>query len=209
MPTSRTNKILTAVVVVALIAAIGVLVFAYIPWGGFNQPQFNTEESVHVFLNGGVGRNFTLRDLWVIGNFTGQGGYRNKVNVTSGVGNYTGVTIKELVFALDANLSQSMYELNITAGDKYQFYNFSMVQGNVTIYNAHATNDTQPLGNFTNATTPGPGVQMVLIYAYNGQPLSGSDGHFKIGFLNASSKEALITPSYLWLKDVRTIQIIT
>ena len=198
---SRTNKILTAVVAVALIAAIGVLTYAYLPRSGTQNNTQNTTPPTGPYVNvtvNGLVQSYTLKDLWALGNYTGVGEYRKNSGVFAGNGTYTGIPIKTLI----ANLgNMTGYSLNITASDMSMIYNTSQVQGDVSIYNPQNATNATPIGH--------GGVLMVLIYAYNGQPLNGSDGNFKIGYLVPQPNSPQITAAYLWLKDVRSIRIIT
>lgn len=207
-PLSRTNKILIAVVVIALIAAIGVLIYAYLPQGGTqnnnnNNNNQNTPPPTGPYINvtvDGLTRSYTPSQMWALGNFTGGGGYRTNASVINGVGNYTGIPIKNLIASLG---NQTHYSLNITAGDgRYHVYDVNQVAGKVSIFDSVNASNATPIGE--------GGVMMVLIYAYNGQPLNATtDDYFKIGYLSPQENEPLITAGYLWLKDVRTIQIIT
>ncbi len=195
---SRTNKILTAIVAIALIAAIGVLIYAYLPRGETQNNQQNTTPPTGPYINvtvDGLTHTYTLPQLWAMGNFTGNGEYRKNSGVFEGNGTYTGIPIKILI----ANLTG--YSLNITAGDMSMIYNVSQVQGDVSIYNPQNATNATPIGH--------GGVIMVLIYAYNDQPFSGSDGNFKIGYLVPQPNSPRITAASLWLKDVRSIRIIT
>jgi hypothetical protein len=199
MPTSRTNKILTAIVVVALIAAIGVLVFSYIPWNGFPENQttpLNNATITIISQNRTV--NITLKKITELGEFHGAGGYRSQTGA-KGVGNYSGITIKQLL-NVTLGLNESRYSLNITSGDgKWTTFDREEAKGNVSIYSSENTTNPIAFGD----------VDLVLIYSYNGQPLTGSDGPFRIGYLNTKVLQPPITNSTYWLKDARTIQVLT
>lgn len=198
MPTSRTNKILTAIVVIALIAAIGVLVFAYIPWGGFPNQNENKGPSITVSMDA-VNRSYTKSDLQGIGNFTGVGGYRTQFPMIKGNGTYTGVYIESLIH--DFSPSLTSYSLNITAMDNVSYlYNLTVIQGGVDLYDASNATNTTPIGH--------GGVKMMLAWEYNNQPLNNSRDSFRIAFINNPSQPVPITDASLWLKDIRSIQVI-
>ena len=91
------------------------------------------------------------------------------------------------------------YSLKIVDKDgEEQTYNFSVIQGNVAIYNASDPNNETPLGY--------DDVTMILAYKQDGEYLNASrDGRLRIAFVNDKGS---ITASRLWWKFVVSIEII-
>lgn len=199
MPMSRTNKILTGIVVAALIVTVGVLAYAYIPRGGTgNQTNHNgntvSSNATITFVHGNQTQTWTMKKLLSLDQYQGAGGYRTKNDPPSvkAVGNYTGIKLSTIARLFNV----SVYGVKATDGqNETTTYDRELTKGNVSVYSAQ------------NLTTPltWDDVELVLIYQYNGQPLSGSDGHFKIGFLNSKFQSPPITNGTYWWRDVQSI----
>jgi hypothetical protein len=192
------NKILTAVVVVALIAAIGVLIYAYMPRGG-NEDNTNIDTSASfTLIHGNQSMNVTIAKIMAQPQYHGAGGYRTNTQVMKGVGNYTGITFKNLASYIQVN---TPFAVNVTTSDMSRIYSREEIAGNVSLYDLW-----NPKSNYSIGIG---GVDMVLAYEFNNTALAGSDGHFKVAFLGPDWKNPPVTDGALWLRDVRSIQILT
>ncbi len=197
--TSKTNKIISAIVVIAIIMALVVLVYVNLPkpteTTDDEPPAHKESPSIFTLIYDDEQYNFTLGQLERLEPYTAKGGYRNSVGVIKGVGNYTGVNITTLVNSLQS--PPYRYALQIFSVDgKNMSYNYSTIIGQVPIYTPE-NGSAIGIGNMT----------LVLAYQYEGDWLNeSSDGKLKIVFLD---KQGSITESKYWLKMVTSIRIIT
>jgi hypothetical protein len=201
--TSKTNKIISAVVAIAIILAIIVLVYVNLPKQTQTTDEDDTpaqKESPTIFklIYDDETQNFTLGQLERLEPYTAKGGYRTQKGSIRGVGNYTGVNITTLVNNLQP--VPYRYSLQVTdAEGENTSYNFSTIIGDVNIYNTDNASDSNPIGKGN--------MTMVLAYQFEGAWLNeSSDGKLKIVFLDENGS---ITDSVLWWKKVVSIRIIT
>ena len=204
IPTNKSNRLITVLLVLVIVCAVGVLVYTNLPpnnttptpTGGTNETRvpimtirYNTEE-----------KNYTFAEIQAFTVYTGKGGYHKNFagpGSIQQVGNYAGVAITTLINQLD-NLPQN-YSINVTSSDGYYMvYNHSVILGNLAIYDPQNESNIDPIGNGS--------LTMILAYKYEGQYLNESkDGKLKIAFLN---DEGSITASSLWSKFVVSIDVI-
>ncbi|MCX6661543.1 MAG: hypothetical protein NTY91_03230 [Euryarchaeota archaeon] len=196
---SKTNKIIGAVVAIAIIISIAVLVYVNLPkqtetTEDNNDDHKTSPPTLTLFYNDEQ-TNFTFGEIERLESYTAKGGYRNSIGVIKGMGNYTGVNITTLVNTLHP--IPYRYTLQVFAEDgKNMSYNYSTIIGLVPIYNAEdgSVNGT---GNMT----------LVLAYKYEGDWLNEStDGKLRLVFLDDHGS---ITESKYWMKMVTSIRIIT
>lgn len=200
--TIKTNRILGAVITVAIIISIGVLVYVNLP----NQtdvvvqdePAKKTAPAVFSLIYDDEQRNFTLSGLQQVETFTAKGGYRTQSGLIKGQGNYTGVNITTLVSMFQP--TPYLYSLIISSEDgETLMYNYTTIQGHVNIYNPDNASDPNPIGKGN--------MTMLLAFHYEGTWLDEStDGKVKIVFVD---DEGSITQASLWWKKVTSIRIIT
>jgi len=200
--TTKTNKIISAVVAIAIIISVAVLIYVNLP----KQTETTEDEppaqkenpSIFTIIYDDEQQNFTLGQLERLEPYTAKGGYRKQSGFIKGLGNYTGVNITTLV----NNLQPDLYQYSLRATDiegNYTFYNFSTITGQVNIYNPENASDPNPIGKGN--------MTMVLAYQFEGDWLNeSSDGKLKIVFLDENGS---ITDSSLWWKKVVSIRIIT
>jgi hypothetical protein len=196
---TKTNKIIAAVLVFALIVALGVFIVVNLPKqtappGGSTQPG----TTILTVTYNGHQTNYTMKQLELLESFTGEGGYRTSYPAIKGQGNYTGVRIKTLISTLSG--VPNNYSIIVFSSDgKNQSFNFSTIMGYVPTYNPDNASDAQPIGY--------GGLTMTLAYKYEGEFLNESkDGNLKIVFLD---DQGSITSSVLWWKYVDAIQVIS
>jgi hypothetical protein len=202
--TSKTNKIISAVVAIAVILAVIVLVYVNLP----KQTQTNdtndndqaTKESptILTLIYNDEPQNFTYGQLERLESYTAKGGQRTNGGSIKGVGNYTGVNITTLIHTLQP--VPYRYSLLVTDSEGVsKSYNFSTITGDIAIYNPYNASDSTPIGKGN--------MTMVLAYQFEGEPLNKtSDGTLRIVFLDQNGS---ITEAGLWWKKVISIQVIT
>jgi hypothetical protein len=200
--TTKTNKIISAVVAIAIIISIVVLIYVNLPkQTETTEDDTNdqkTNPSIFTLIYDDEQKNFTLGVLERMESYTAKGGYRTQSGVIKGVGNYTGVNITTLVKMFQP--TPYRYSLQVFSDDGSNVsYNYSTIIGNVDIYNPENASDPNPIGKGN--------MTMVLVYQYEGTGLNdSSDGKLKIAFLDENGS---ITKSSLWWKKVISIRIIT
>jgi hypothetical protein len=197
----NTNKIITAVLAVALLLAVAVLIYVYLPRSQENQTPGptpgQTNNTILTVIYGGYTRNYTLQDIEAFPSFTGSGGYIKTKTLpsvsTTGPFNYTGVNVSYLVDQIP-NLP-SPHSIRVTSSDNYSvLYNWSQIQGDVPIYNG--------TGNITGSS----GMTMLLAYKEQGNLINDTNGGpLRVVYVDNEG----FTPSGLWAKLVRTITVIT
>jgi len=202
MPEKQTQYI-TILLAIIIIIAIGVVIYTNLPEDGNEKNNQQTDKSnehmLTVFYNGEE-TNYTLDELMEFDTITGYGGYRTSFPSIRGQGNYTGVIVTSLIEDIAGPIEN--YSLKVVSNEdgtiENQTYNYSVIQGNVDIYNASNASEIIDKG----------GVTMILCYQENGEPLNETDdGAIKIAFVN--SEEEKITPAFLWWKFVESIEIVT
>lgn len=200
--TKKSNKILSAAVAIAIISSLAVLVYVNLPKQTETPLQDDTPEraapSIFSFIYDVDQRNFSLADLTALESYTAQGGYRTESGFIRGVGTYTGVTISTLIELLQP--IPPLYSIIVRSEDgETLMYNYTTIQGKVTIYNPDNASDPHPIGTAI--------MTMMLAYQYEGDWLDeSSDGKLKIAFVD---EQGSITKASLWWKKVTSIQIIT
>ncbi|RLF34444.1 MAG: hypothetical protein DRN08_04650 [Thermoplasmata archaeon] len=197
---SRIDKIITGLLIAVIIAAVGIFSYVNLPWQAEkkqNLAETPIAETILTVVYGDKQVNYTLEELETLQSYTGRGGYRTSFPSIKGPYEYTGVPVTTLVEKID-NISGN-YSLKIVDKDgEEQTYNFSVIQGNVAIYNASDPNNETPLGY--------DDVTMILAYKQDGEYLNASrDGRLRIAFVNDKGS---ITASRLWWKFVVSIEII-
>ncbi|MCX6663549.1 MAG: hypothetical protein NTZ75_04810 [Euryarchaeota archaeon] len=200
--TTKTNKILSAAVVIAIIVSVAVLVYVNLPKQTVSFSENNnahkTTPTIFSLIYDDQQTNFTMADLVQLETYTAKGGYRTQSGMIKGIGNYTGVNISTLVHTLRP--APLLYSLKVYSEDGENLsINYSTILGNVDIYNPDNASDPNPIRK--------GGVTMVLAYQYEGKWLNESnDGKLKIVFLD---EKGSITQASLWWKKVTSIRIIT
>jgi hypothetical protein len=199
--TSKKNKIISAVVAIAIIVSIAVLIYVNLPKQAQtteeNPPAQKTTPPVFTLIYDDEQKNFTMGDLERLEPYTAKGGYRTQSGFFRGLGNYTGINITTLVNTFDP--APPIYSLIVVAEDGNQSYNYSTIMGNVSIYNPENSSDPNPIGT--------ENMTMVLAYQYEGNWFNETnDGKLKIVFLDQNGS---ITRGGLWWKKVVSIRIIT
>jgi hypothetical protein len=200
--TTKTNKILSAAVAIAIIVSVAVLVYVNLPKEKDSSLEDNaahkTTPPIFSLIFDDKQTNYTIADLARLETYTAKGGYRTQSGFIKGVGNYTGVNISTLVNTFHP--ASLPYSLKVYSEDgKNLSINYSTILGNVDIYNPDNASDPNPIGN--------GGVTMVLAYQYEGNWLNESnDGKLKIVFLD---EKGSITQASLWWKKITSIKIIT
>jgi len=194
----NTNKILTAVLAVALLLAMAVLIYVYIPRSQENQTPPPTEATILTITYNGASWNYSLHDLEALPSYSGSGGYIKKSAlpqiITVGPFNYTGVNITYLLSQIP-NLPNE-YSIQVIPTDNYNpgTFNKSKVQGGITVYNI--------TGNITGSQ----GVTMLLAYKDSGEYMNETQGGpIRIVYVD----DGAFTLSDIWVKMVRTIRVIS
>jgi len=197
--TSKTNKIISAVVAIAIIISIAVLIYVNLP-KPTEKTDDNTDDHKSIpptltLIYDDEQKNFTFGEIERLEPYTAKGGYRNSIGVIKGVGNYTGVNITTLVNTLQP--VPYRYTLQVFSEDgKNMSYNYSTIIGQVPIYNPE-NGSAIGTGNMT----------LVLAYQFEGDWLNeSSDGKLRIVFLD---DQGSITESKYWMKMVTSIRVIT
>ena len=196
---TKTNIIISAIVAIAIIVSIAVFVYVNLPEETVT-PDENPNDTKTVpasltLIYDDEQLNLSFGEIERLESYTAKGGYKTSIDMIKGTGNYTGVNITTLVNLFDP--APYKYTLQVISTDGDFTYNYSTIQGNITIYNPDNASETLGKGNLT----------MVLAYQYEGQFLDEtSDGKLKIVFLD---KQGSITESSLWRKKVESIRIIT
>ncbi|HUT00356.1 MAG TPA: hypothetical protein VMY59_08575 [Candidatus Thermoplasmatota archaeon] len=199
--TIKTNKILTAVIAIAIIASVAVLVYVNLPKQAETLLEDNTPHNtippVLTLIYDDEEKNFTLAELERLEPYTKKGGYRTESGFIKGMGNYTGVNITTLIKTIDSVPLQ--YIIQVISEDGNLSYNYSTILGDVTLYDSNNGSNPNPIGKGN--------MTMVLAYQYEGNWLNEtSDGKLKIVFLD---EKGSITKGSLWWKKVTSIRIIT
>jgi len=195
---TKTNKIMAAVLVIALIVALGVFIFVNLPKQTI-PPEGTTQpgSTILTVSYNGHQTNYSLAQLESLESFTEQGGYRTNKSAITGQGNYTGVRIQTLINTLGG--VPENYSIIVFSSDGNKTYNQSTILGYVYTYDPENALDARPIGY--------GGLTMVLAYKYEGEYLNESkDGKLKIVFLD---DQGSITSSGLWWKYVVAIQVIS
>jgi hypothetical protein len=199
--TTKTNKILTAVVAIAIIVSVAILVYVNLPKqtetvSEDNTPH-NTIPQVLTLIYDDEEKNFTLAELERLEPYTANGGYRTESGFIKGMGNYTGVNITTLIKTIDSVPLQ--YIIQVISEDGNLSYNYSTILGDVFLYDPDNGSNPNPIGKGN--------MTMVLAYQYEGNWLNETnDGKLKIVFLDDKGS---ITKGSLWWKKVTSIRIIT
>jgi hypothetical protein len=196
---TKTNIIISAIVAIAIIVSIAVFVYVNLPEETVtpdeNPNDTKTVPATLTLIYDDEQLNLSFGEIERLESYTAKGGYKTSIDMIKGTGNYTGVNITTLVNLFDP--APYKYTLQVISTDGDFTYNYSTIQGNITIYNPDNASETLGKGNLT----------MVLAYQYEGQFLDeASDGKLKIVFLD---KQGSITESSLWRKKVESIRIIT
>jgi hypothetical protein len=198
---SKTNKIIGAIVAIAVILSLAVLVYVNLPKQTETPNDNNdhkTSPPTFALIYNDEQQNFTLGQLERLEPYTAKGGYRTQTGSVKGWGNYTGVNITTLI----QNLQPVPYHYSLVVTDeegKNMSYNFSTISGQVNIYDPENASDSNPIGKGN--------LTMVLAYQFEGDWLNESkDGTLKIVFLDENGS---ITESSLWWKKVAKIRVIT
>jgi hypothetical protein len=200
--TTKTNKILTAVVVIAILASVAVLIYVNLPKQTQTSSEDNTLDepipTVFTLIYDDEEKNFTLADLERLEHFTAKGGYRTESGFIKGLGNYTGVNITTLVYTFDQVPPQFSLVVYSDEGDDRP-YNYTTIIGDVDLYDPDNASNSKPIGKGN--------MTMVLAYQFEGDWLNETtDGRVKLVFLD---EKGSITKASLWWKKVISIRIIT
>ena len=150
-------------------------------------------------IKGANGTTITLNrdDIAALPSTTGTAG-RNTHGSIQAVGNYTGISILDLV-NLVGGLPNNGYYVNTNSEDNHAQ---ALLYSQIISGTGFATFD--PLTNEpVTATQP---ITPILAYAFNGNLLSASsDGHFRLVFI---SPEGLLTEASIWSKFVIEVTVI-
>ena len=136
--TSKTNKIIGAVVAIAIIISIAVLVYVNLPkqteTPEDNNDDHKTAPPTLTLIYNDETQNFTFGQLERLESYTAKGGYRNNLGFIKGLGNYTGVNITTLVNTCNQFHTITLFRSFSEDGENMS-YNYSTIIGQVPIYN--------------------------------------------------------------------------
>lgn len=197
--TSKTNKIISAVVIIAVVLAIAVLVYVNLP-KQTETPEDNNQDNkiippTFALIYNDEQTNFTLALLERLEPYTAKGGYATQSGSIKGVGNYTGVNITTLINTLQP--IPYRYSLEVISDDGSYSFNYTTIMGYVNVYDPENGSILIGKRNMT----------MVLAYQFEGDWFNETnDGKLKIVFLDENGS---ITESALWRKKVNSIRVIT
>ena len=178
------------------------------------QIQINTQLPANMTLTVKAANGTTLvfnRDqIAAMPTFSGMGGRNTHGNAT-GIGNYTGISIKYLA-SLVGGLPNSTYSVTVKAADEYTT---TLLYSQVVNGTGFTTYNPTTLAAQT-ATQP---VTAILAFAYNGNLLpthfydngtvdmtSGNEGPFRLMFLSPEGLLMSSSPSVRWLVEIDVIQ---
>jgi hypothetical protein len=205
--TSKTNKIISAVIAIAIILSVIVLIYVNLPKQTETTEEDNTtppaqkenpNTSIFSLIYNDDYYNYSLGQIERLEPYTAKGGYRTQTGFIKGFGNYTGVNITTLINTLESVPYQYSLQVTDSTGESI-LYNFSTIRGDVNIYDPENASNPNPIGNGN--------MTMVLAYQFEGSYLNETnDGNLKIVFLD---QHGSITQSSLWWKKVVSIRIIT
>ena len=194
------SKIITIILVLIISIAAITIIYVSLPKTESNESTNNEnqngeEPQQDVLLQviyGDIVKDYTLNELEDLESFTGLGGYINKVNVTSGPFELTGVRISTFLNQFDINSEN--YNITVTASDgTQQEFNISNIKGEIPIFNETGVQ----IGN--------SGVIMILSYKIDNEYIDVSDGPLRLTF--DYDAENSFTSSNLWVKNVVSIEI--
>jgi len=194
----KINKYISAVLVVAIIAAAGVYAYTHLveketgDSGAGQTPVVEPEETLLTISVGSESFNYSLDEITALDGITGQGRYINKVGKITGPNNYTGISISVLLGTIES--LPVNYTLRAIASDEYALnYSMDEVNGQVTVYNE--TGEEIGIGNMT----------MIIAYKENGELLNETtSGPLRVAFVD---EQGSITSSGLWLRSLVKIEI--
>jgi hypothetical protein len=157
--TKKTNSILAAVIVIALVLSVIVLVYVNLPQQqetNENELPPETETPLLTITFNGSATNYTLEELEAFESYTGNGSYykvgRLPDIVVEGPFIYTGVNLT-LLLEGQPNLPEN-YSIIATSSDNYTTeYNYSQIHGILTKYN-ESDNITSTTGIDDGSSTP-------------------------------------------------------
>jgi hypothetical protein len=209
MPQKK-NMLMTLVLAIVIIIAIGVLVYTNLP--SSNQTSDNhsdtditngdeKKETLLTIIHEESNYTYTLSDLENMETYTSSGRYiKTKLLpdtvVLGDIYTYTGVAIKTLLEGV--NVSSNNYQLNISASDGWiTTYSRNDTMGEVDLYNG--------IGNITENGS----ATMIVAYKEDGKYYSTIDPDNEIGPLRIAfvGEDTPITPSNLWAKMITTIEV--
>jgi hypothetical protein len=205
----KQRQYITILLAVIIIIAVGVFIITNLPKYFDNQQNSSNNDNqrndtipyngtyLTIYYNE-MQTKYTLKELQDLEIITGYGGKRTNFPSIKEQGRYTGVVVTSLVEEIAGSISN--YSLNVGANEEgifeNQTFNYSVIQGNVNIYNASNASEIIDKG----------GVTMILCYQSNGELLDKTEnGRLMIAFIN--NVEEKITPAFLWWKFVESIEI--
>lgn len=165
-------------------------------FGVFYEQNIEPEEVVLSLQGSTSTNNYTLTDLKAFQSVSGNAGYRKSTGTLSGLNQYKGVLVQDLVD--DIGGISASEELQIIAGDQYSItFTIEMISGRFPAYN-DITGEYLGLEDF----------RVILAYEMDGQKLPSSDGILRLACLPKEG-ESYLSDSSLWVKDVQILKIIT
>ena len=199
----KNNKIITITLAIIICLATITLIYVNLSENVDNTNNGNTSneiENVLTVVYADIQDFYNFEDIENLDSITGYGGYRTSYPSIKGQGTYTGVPIEFFVESIAGKIEN--YSLIVHSDDgvliENKTYNYSIIQGNLNIYNSTNASDSTPVGT--------GGVKMIICYKANNEYLDESkDGKIKIAFINENNE--LITASNLWWKYVFSIEI--
>jgi len=153
----------------------------------------NREPSVLRVKVGDAIKSYTMTDILQLPNITGPAGYKKSSGNITGIGDYTGVPLLDLlsdVGPLPANYSIEM----ISSDDYTTFFNRSQVEGFFEGYNA-TTGESVGRVNCT----------LILAYLLDGTPLLVDSGPFRAATIN---QDGYVTDGHFWAKMIVNVTLV-
>lgn len=163
-----------------------------------NTEQQSQPTAMNLLLIGADGQqqNLTRGDIMALQSYTAPGGFRKSGGALAGIGNYTGVPVRDLL-DLVGGISPDE-TLTVIASDGYTVsYTYNQV-----VNGADFTTFDSVAGSQVSATAP---LKMVLTYSLDGQPLTNDEGPLRIAIIGS---EGLLTTGNQWVKMVVQLQVI-
>ena len=193
------NKLITIVLAIVITFAAIAILYVSLPEENTKDndtsnenEESQTEEEIILTINyNDEIIEYTLIDLETLEAYTGIGGYINKVNITTGPFEYTGITVTSLVDQVTNPPEQ--YSIKIKSSDGWEAeYDTDQIQGNVDLYNE--TGAKKGIGN----------VKMIVAYKEDGNYITDPEN----GPLRIAYVDDYYTSSSLWSRLIVSIEII-
>jgi DMSO/TMAO reductase YedYZ molybdopterin-dependent catalytic subunit len=190
------QKLYASITIIIIACSLAAVAARYTLLPETQKPSQPSTMALTLIGGNGHQRNLTQNDILSLQAYSGMGGFRKSGGALSGISNYTGVAVTDLLNLVGGITSDDT--LAVTASDGYSMsYTYNQVVNGLDFTTFDSTGSS--------VTTILP-LKIVVAYSCNGTALTGDEGPLRLTIL---SKDGLLATGNMWVRMLTQLQVVS